>query len=119
MSQKGADEVARCLGWLNIMNPMLPYHSFNLKLLYNDNRLLANLLLNLGASEAVDAIKELKGSEFLVIEAYASLSRLLSGFFRPDISWMNYQLIFCYDYYCAWPPPYSLQIHLSNCFSNF
>ena len=78
LSPRAVDIVASCLGWLNIGNPLLPYQDYDLRLTFHDNRLFANLLLNLGAMETGDNIKETKGSEFLLIEAYASLGRLLS-----------------------------------------
>jgi hypothetical protein len=90
LPQKSIDEIAKCLGWLNIMNPLLPYHNFNLCLRYQDNRLLANLLLQLGATESGDNIKEDKKTELQLIEAYASLGRLLSDY-NPKILSFSYR----------------------------
>ena len=77
LPQQAQDDIAIKLGWLNIMNPILPYHTFNMKLTHDDNRFVAHMLLSLGSQHEDNNCKEVKGTEVLLIDAYASLNRLL------------------------------------------
>lgn len=80
VSQSSVDIIARSLGWLNILNPLVPYHSFNLLLRYRDNRLVAYMLLSLGSQEqGGDNVREdSKRTEMPLTDAYANLTRMLT-----------------------------------------
>ena len=78
LSAEACNEVARRLGWLNILNPLKPSHDFVLPMKYLDNRIIIVMLLELSGNEGSEQIRMAPQTDISLVNLYGKIGRIIT-----------------------------------------
>lgn len=84
------NEIARRLGWLNIMNPLKPSHSFILPMKYLDNRIVIVMLLELSGYEGGEQIRMAPHTDISLVNLYGRIGRIVQITHWTETTTMTY-----------------------------